>query len=59
MLGIECVRSTHGDIRLAAAGIGRPISRINVRSDRHIPPPAESPIRMISMGEMGATPSGG
>jgi hypothetical protein len=53
ILGILCVKSTHGLIRLAPAGIGRPISLISTKRDMHIPAPAESPMKMMSVGEIG------
>lgn len=46
-LGKECVRSTQGLIKTHPAGIGSPISRRIERTDRHRPPPAESPIKCI------------
>lgn len=46
-LGRLCVRSTHGLIRTAPAGIGSPISRSSVRSVSERPPPAESPANTI------------
>ena len=53
ILGILCVRSTHGEIKLAPAGIGKPISRMMTNSETTIPAPAESPIRMIEVGKIG------
>ena len=59
ILGILCVKSTHGLIRLAPAGIGSPISLIRTKRDMHMPAPAESPIKMISVGETGACVASG
>ena len=53
MLGMLCVKSTQGLMRLAPAGMGRPISRMSTSSETHMPAPAESPINMMSVGEMG------
>lgn len=53
MLGILCVRSTHGLIRLAPAGIGRPISLITMSREMTMPAPAESPMRTMDVGAMG------
>ena len=54
ILGMLCVKSTQGLIRLAPAGIGKPISLIRTSSEMHIPAPAESPMKMMSVGEMGS-----
>jgi hypothetical protein len=59
MLGILCVKSTQGLTRLAPAGIGKPISLITIRSEMTIPAPAESPIRMMDVGRIGAWAPGG
>ena len=54
-----CVKSTHGLIKLAPAGIGSPISRIMIKRETTIPAPAESPMKMIDVGEIGTCASGG
>jgi hypothetical protein len=54
MLGMLCVKSTQGLIKLAPAGIGKPISRMSTRSEMHMPPPAESPMNMMLVGLMGS-----
>jgi hypothetical protein len=59
MLGMECVRSTQGLIKLAPAGIGRPISRMMTNMEMTMPAPAESPMRMIEVGKIGAWAPGG
>ena len=59
ILGMLWVRSTHGLIRLAPAGIGKPISRMITNRDTTIPAPAESPMRMIEVGKIGACAPGG
>jgi hypothetical protein len=53
ILGILCVKSTQGLIKLAPAGMGRPISRMMTRRATTIPAPAESPMKMIEVGRMG------
>jgi hypothetical protein len=53
ILGILCVRSTQGLIRLAPAGIGRPISLMTINREITMPAPAESPMRMIDVGSIG------
>lgn len=52
ILGIECVKSTHGLMRFAPAGMGSFISRMSTRSDSTMPAPAESPARMIDVGDI-------
>ena len=54
MLGILCVKSTHGLIKLAPAGMGRHISLMITSKDMTIPAPAESPMRMMDVGRIGA-----
>jgi hypothetical protein len=59
ILGILWVKSTHGLIKLAPAGMGRPISRMMIRRETTIPAPAESPMKMMDVGEIGTCASGG
>lgn len=59
ILGILCVKSTQGLIKLAPAGMGRPISRMMRRSETTIPAPAESPMKMIDVGRIGVWVFGG
>ena len=59
--GNEWVKSTHGEINTAPAGIGSPRSRMTVSNDKVSPPPAESPAITIFPGSMAVwrTPGGG
>lgn len=59
MEGILCVKSIHGLIKLAPAGMGKPISLMITSSEMTIPAPAESPIRMIDVGKIGVCVPGG
>lgn len=52
-LGKLCVKSTHGLIRTAPAGIGSPRSRNKTRRLNAKPPPAESPANTIFDAGMG------
>lgn len=47
------VRSIQGLIKTAPAGIGSSRSRKTVRTERHKPPPAESPAKTILLGVTG------
>ena len=49
-LGNECVISTQGEIRIAPAGSGMPRSRKVTSILTIIPPPAESPAKIIVGG---------
>lgn len=53
ILGMLCVKSTQGLIKLAPAGMGNPISLISTRREMTIPAPAESPERMMLVGSIG------
>jgi hypothetical protein len=53
ILGNECVRSHQGEMSIAPAGDGSPVSRMTCRRARVRPPPAESPDTTICAGFMG------
>lgn len=61
MLGNECVKSHHGEIRTPPAGIGSFVSRMTCSSAIQRPPPAESPATTMCSGLTGRceAPSGG
>jgi hypothetical protein len=61
ILGKECDRSHHGDIRTPPAGIGSPESLITWSSANVRPPPAESPATAMCSGFTGRcrAPGGG